>query len=271
MSTNLLEANYERWLDDPTGVEPAWAAFFEGFELGTAQLEELGGAEQNGAGSGKAVEGDDERPDSLADSVHSAFRGRLVSLVYNYRTLGHTQAHINPLDESPKRNPRLDPLKFGFGEKEMGRRVSTQFFRDGAEMELRDMISGLDATYSGSIGFEFMHIHNTEVRNWIRERVEERVMESDASRESKEKALGWILEAELFESFIGKKFLGEKRFSLEGAEGLMAILNRILELSPGSGVKEVTMGMAHRGRLNVLGQIVRKSLRTILRVTGDAD
>ena len=130
MSTNLLEANYERWLDDPTGVEPAWAAFFEGFELGTAQLEELGGAEQNGAGSAKAVEGDDERPDSLPDSVHSAFRGRLVSLVYNYRTLGHTQAHINPLDESPKRNPRLDPLKFGFGEKEMGRRVSTQFFRD---------------------------------------------------------------------------------------------------------------------------------------------
>ena len=264
MSANLLEANYERWLEDPTAIEPAWAAFFEGFELGTAQLEVLGEADQNGAASVKTERGHEEDSEALPDSVHSAFRGRLVSLVYNYRTLGHTQAHINPLDDSPKRNPRLDPIKFGFEEKDFSRRVSTQFFRNGAEMKLGEMISGLDATYSGSIGFEFMHIHNTEVRNWIREKIEERVTEANPSREMKEKALGWILEAELFESFIGKKFLGEKRFSLEGGEGLMAILNRILEMSPGVGVKEVAMGMAHRGRLNVLGQIVRKSLRTIL-------
>ncbi|HBM77542.1 MAG TPA: 2-oxoglutarate dehydrogenase E1 component, partial [Verrucomicrobiales bacterium] len=218
MSPNLLEANYQRWLDDPTGIEPTWAAFFEGFELGAAQLEELGEADQNAAATAKAVAVAEEGEDSAAlpDSVYSAFRGRLVSLVYNYRTLGHTQAHINPLDECPKPNPRLDPIKFGFEERDLGRRVSTQFFRNGEEMELGEMISGLDATYSGPIGFEFMHIHNTEVRNWIREKVEGRVVESNPSRDMKEKALGWIFEAELFESFIGKKFLGEKRFSLEG-------------------------------------------------------
>ena len=190
MSANLLEANYERWLEDPTAIEPAWAAFFEGFELGTAQLEVLGEADQNGAASVKTERGYEEDSEALPDSVHSAFRGRLVSLVYNYRTLGHTQAHINPLDDSPKRNPRLDPIKFGFEEKDFSRRVSTQFFRNGAEMKLGEMISGLDATYSGSIGFEFMHIHNTEVRNWIREKIEERVTEANPSREMKEKALG---------------------------------------------------------------------------------
>ena len=262
MSADLLEANYERWLDDPTAVEPAWAAFFEGFTLGNAQLETLG-REDSGAAL-PATDRGGAQSGMNADSEQLTFRGRLVSLVYNYRTLGHTQAHINPLDESPRRNPRLELSKFGIREEDLQREISTQFFRNGATMRVGEMVAALDQTYSGWIGFEFMHIHNTEVRNWIRQRVEERVIDSEPARELKEKALGWILEAELFETFIGKKFLGEKRFSLEGGEGVMAILNRILELSPGAGVKEVSMGMAHRGRLNVLGQIVRKSLRTIL-------
>lgn len=262
MSADLLEANYERWLDDPTAVEPAWAAFFEGFTLGNAQLETLGREDSGAALS--ATDRGGAQPGMNADSEQLTFRGRLVSLVYNYRTLGHTQAHINPLDESPRRNPRLELSKFGIREEDLQREISTQFFRNGARMRVGEMVAALDQTYSGWIGFEFMHIHNTEVRNWIRQRVEERVIDSEPARELKEKALGWILEAELFETFIGKKFLGEKRFSLEGGEGVMAILNRILELSPGAGVKEVSMGMAHRGRLNVLGQIVRKSLRTIL-------
>ncbi|MCH2062705.1 MAG: 2-oxoglutarate dehydrogenase E1 component [Roseibacillus sp.] len=265
MSTDLLEANYERWLDDPTAVDPTWSAFFEGFALGSAQLKKLGAAEGNGgAGSSPGVAASPGGPAGELDSEQLAFRGRMVSLVYNYRTLGHTQAQINPLDESPARNPRLELLKAGLEEGDFDREASTQFFRDGARMRLREMVAALDQTYSGWIGFEFMHIHNTEVRTWIRERIEERVMHFETPQELKEKALGWLLEAELFESFIGKKFLGEKRFSLEGGEGLMAILNRILELSPGAGVREVAMGMAHRGRLNVLAQIVRKSLRTIL-------
>ena len=260
MSSDLLEANYDRWLDDPTAVDPTWSAFFEGFALGSAQLKKLGSVEGNGTGVASGPDG----PARELDSEQLAFRGRMVSLVYNYRTLGHTQAHINPLDESPPRNPRLELLKAGLEEGDFDREASTQFFREGARMRLGEMVAALDQTYSGWIGFEFMHIHNTEVRTWIRERIEERVMHLETPQELKEKALGWLLEAELFESFIGKKFLGEKRFSLEGGEGIMAILNRILELAPRADVKEVAMGMAHRGRLNVLAQIVRKSLRTIL-------
>lgn len=264
MSADLLEANYERWLEDPTSVDPAWSAFFEGFTLGAAQLRELGEVEGKGTGNPPEVVSTPGSPGAELAAKQRAFRGGVVSLVYNYRTLGHTQARINPLDKSPPRNPRLELLKFGLNDGDIEREASTQFFRNGEKMQLKEMVEALDETYSGWIGFEFMHIHNTEVRNWIRERIEGRVMHDEAPQELQEKTLGWLLEAELFESFLGKKFLGEKRFSLEGGEGVMAILNRIIELSPGAGVKEVPMGMAHRGRLNVLAQIVRKSLRTIL-------
>ena len=265
-SADLLDVNYERWLDDPRSIDPAWSAFFEGFELGVTQLEKIGEEDKRSESdpSKPPEKSAAEPPAAVWDAEQLTFRGRVVSLVYNYRTLGHTQAHINPLDEHPPRNPRMELLKFGFSDGDLGREASTQFFRNGARMKLGEMVEELEKTYSGWIGFEFMHIHNTEVRNWIRERIEERTTQPEPARAQKEKTLAWLLEAELFESFLGKKFLGEKRFSLEGGEGVMLLLNRVLELCPGVGVKEVAMGMAHRGRLNVLAQIVRKSLRTIL-------
>lgn len=265
LSAELLEQKYDSWVDDPTSVESTWAAFFEGFELGTAQLKQKGGVPA-------AVASPDLTPSAGAvevgadlDGEHSlTFRGRVVSLVYNYRTLGHTQARINPLKEEPERNPRLDVAQFGLGESDLQREAATQFFRGGEKMKLGEMLAALEETYSGAIGFEFMHIHNTEVRNWIRKRVEDRPMREPVSAAIKKKMLGWLLGSELFESFIGKKFLGEKRFSLEGGEGLMVILNRVLELCPAHGVKAIEMGMAHRGRLNVLSQIVGKAMKTIL-------
>ena len=96
----------------------------------------------------------------------------MVALIYNYRTLGHTQAHINPLDERPERNPRLNLEQFGLTEADLDREAWNAFFRHGEKMKLRDMIAALEATYSGKIGFEFMHIHNTPVRHWVRERIE---------------------------------------------------------------------------------------------------
>jgi 2-oxoglutarate dehydrogenase E1 component len=255
LSADLLEQKYERWLDDPQSVEPTWVAFFEGFELGTAQTKHGAAARDQPV----------EPVTAPADGEHQlSFRGRVVSLVYNYRTLGHTQAHINPLMDEAPRNPRLALSQFGFSDADLGRDASTQFFRAGETMTLAETVGALEETYSGQIGFEFMHIHNTELRNWIRERIEARVRRTPVEAEEKKKAHGWLLQAELFESFLGKKFLGEKRFSLEGGEGVMVLLNRILEQSPRWEVKAVEMGMAHRGRLNVLAQVVGKSLRTIL-------
>ena len=132
-------------------------------------------------------------------------------------------------------------------------------------MKLRDMVAVLEATYSGKIGFEFMHIHHTPVRHWLRERIEIAWRRSGGHRRSRKlSALRWVLEAEAFENFLGKRFLGEKRFSNEGGEGAMILLNAILEACPSHGVREIEMGMSHRGRMNVLANFVRKSLTTVL-------
>ena len=251
----LLDEKYAQWCDDPQSVEANWAAFFEGFELGSTQPKKGGPA---------GVSVSDAPVDQPLSEEQLSFRGKVVSLIYNYRVLGHTQAHINPLHEAAERNPRLELEKFGIYESDLDREAMTRFFRKGEPLKLRDLVSELETTYSGKTGFEFMHIHETEVRNWIRTRIEGRPATPILGTESKTKALRWLLESELFESFLGKKFLGEKRFSLEGGEGLMVLLNQILEECPGQGVKEIEMGMAHRGRLNVLAHFVKKSISTLL-------
>jgi 2-oxoglutarate dehydrogenase E1 component len=252
LNSDLLEEKYAQWCEDPRSVEGTWSAFFEGFELGVAQAKSKEG--QAAEASAAAVPGADLE-----------FNGKVVGLVYNYRTLGHTQAQINPLDENPELNPRLSMSEFNFTEAEMEREASNPFFQHGTKMKLRNMVAALKATYSGKIGFEFMHIHNTTVRHWVRERIELHGSSGvEKSMEMQINSLRWLLEAETFENFLAKKFLGEKRFSLEGGEGAMVVLNAIMENCPKQGVLEIEMGMAHRGRLNVLANFVRKSLTTLL-------
>lgn len=250
-NADVMEAQYTRWCDDPRSVDASWSAFFEGFELGMAQLKRKE-EQATAATSTPATEAD------------LAFFGRVVALIYNYRTLGHTQAHINPLEEHPERNTRLHPEQFGLSLTDMDRVAWNAYFRHGERMKLRDMVAVLEATYSGKIGFEFMHIHHTPVRHWVREKIESHGVRSEGSPERKLNALRWILEAEAFENFLGKRFLGEKRFSNEGGEGAMILLNAILEACPANRVREIEMGMSHRGRMNVLANFVRKSLTTVL-------
>lgn len=257
-NAELLEQKYLLWNADPSSVEGDWAAFFEGFELGSAVPRKGGPRGQ------PAVAHDSAGLDQPLSEEQLSFRGKVVSLVYNYRTLGHTQAHINPLQNSGPVNPRLELKTFGFTSEDLDREAATQFFRDGQTFKLSDLEISLKKTYSGKTGFEFMHIHNTQVRDWIRRRIEDKVYSPPISNDDSKKALRWLMESELFESFLGKKFLGEKRFSLEGSEGLMILLNRILEGCPSSGIKEIEMGMAHRGRLNVLAHFVKKSISTLL-------
>jgi 2-oxoglutarate dehydrogenase E1 component len=251
-NTELLESKYAEWCEDPKSVDGTWAAFFEGFELGSAQV-------QRKEEAGAAAVG---TPSSSSDA-DLAFFGKVVSLIYNYRTLGHTQADINPLDPA-ERNPRLNIEQYGLTSEDLDKVVWNSFFRHGDRMKLRDMVTALEKTYSNKIGFEFMHIHNTTVRHWVRERIETHAVRNEDTPTKKLSSLFWVLEAEAFENFLGKRFLGEKRFSNEGGEGAMILLNAILEASPSHGVKEIEMGMSHRGRMNILANFVRKSLTTVL-------
>jgi len=253
LNADLLDEKYAQWCEDPTSVEATWSSFFEGFELGVAQVKQKGGDAAKGSGTQAQVGADLE------------FNGKVVGLVYNYRTLGHTQAQINPLDDQPEVNPRLSLSEYKFSEDEMTREASNPFFFNGAKMQLKNMVAALKTTYSGKIGFEFMHIHNTTVRHWVRERIEQHGSKgAEKSMDMQVNSLRWLLEAESFENFLAKKFLGEKRFSLEGGEGTMVLLNALLENCPKQDVLEIEMGMAHRGRLNILANFVRKSLTTLL-------
>jgi 2-oxoglutarate dehydrogenase E1 component len=241
---DLIEENYRRWRRNPESVDSGWAAFFEGFELGEVP-------EHDGAVT-KPVE-----------VRESSLQSRVDGLVYAYRILGHTIARVNPLAERRPENPLLTLRELGFSEKDLDLRVSSKFFFDNRQMTLRDMIGTLEGIYAGPIGSEFMHIQNTRIRNWVLHRLESRPAKLDAPRAVQMALLRVLLEAESFETFLHAHYVGQKRFSLQGAESLMVILDVILQKCPGAGIEEICMGMTHRGRLNVLANFLKKSLSII--------
>src|SRR5438046_258557 len=238
----LIEENYRRWQRDPVSVDSGWSAFFEGFELGNVP-------QHDGAAAAEARE--------------AALQTRVDGLVYAYCSLGHTIARVDPLAETRPQNPLLSLREFGFGDADLDLRVSSKFFLDNRAMTLREMVSGLERIYADSIGSGFMHIQDPRVREWIRKRLETRPLKHSTPAAVQVALLRALLEAESFETFLHTRYVGQKRFSLQGSESLMAILDTILHKCPEGGVEEICMGMAHRGRLNVLANLLRKSLQII--------
>ena len=237
----LIDENYRRWQENPAAVDPGWAAFFAGFELGNLP-------QKDGAG---------------AVTREGPLQTRVDGLVYAYRTLGHTIARVNPLGETRRENPMLSLRELGFSDKDLDLRVSSKFFLDNEQMTLREMIARLEKIYANSIGAEFMHIQNNRIRNWVRHQLESRRDKHSTPRQVQVALLRALMEAESFELFLHSRYVGQKRFSLQGAESLMVILDTILHRCPAAGVEEICMGMAHRGRLNVLANFLKKSLRVI--------
>src|SRR5881227_759877 len=240
----LIEDNYRHWRQNPESVDSGWAAFFEGFELGETP----------------------ERDGAVAKPVEvreSSLQSRVDGLVYAYRTLGHTIARLDPLADRRRENPLLTLRELGFSKKDLDLHVSSKFFFGNRQMTLREMIAALENIYAGSIGSEFMHIQNTRVRNWVLHRLESRPAKTETPRAVQVALLRTLLEAESFEVFLHGHYVGQKRFSLQGAEALMVTLDTVLHKCPGAGVEEICMGMTHRGRLNVLANFLKKSLRVI--------
>ncbi|MDG2122071.1 MAG: 2-oxoglutarate dehydrogenase E1 component, partial [Verrucomicrobiales bacterium] len=207
-NADLLEEKYAEWKVDPRSVEPTWAAFFEGFELGMEELKRKPGGAEGVAEVGKG--GD------LATELALGFRAKVVSLVYHYRTVGHTKAWLNPLGDAAPEDSSLVREMPEFSAEDLEREVETQFYRSGERMKLSRLVGLMEATYCGKLGFEFMHLHAAEVRNWLRGRIEARVEAPEESAERKRKVLASLVEAESFEQFLHRKFVGQKRFSLEG-------------------------------------------------------
>jgi 2-oxoglutarate dehydrogenase E1 component len=234
---DALEAQYERWRRDPNSVEESWRAFFEGFELGLA------------------------RPAPSADGrSHTAF----TRLVYRYRELGHFLARLDPLNDPPASHPLLAIQDVGFTDADLDRTLEIDdFFVGLRRATLRELLAALRETYCRTIGVEYMHIQDTRIRRWLQERMEPHRNRPKFDRTQKIRILQNLHYAELFERFLHTRFVGQKRFSLEGAETLIPLVEAIVEKAPDSQVREIVLGMAHRGRLNVLANILRKPYEEI--------
>ncbi|AWI08055.1 2-oxoglutarate dehydrogenase E1 component [Ereboglobus luteus] len=242
-NADLIEAAYRGWLDDPDSVDPTWRAFFQGFMLGN-------GAAATPASIGAALAGE--------PAIDSLKQSQVHSLIYHYRSIGHLQAHLDPLSPPPGPASRLSPAEFGLAGADLDESFDVGHYLDGGRMRLRDLIAALQKTYCGTIGVEYIHIQDTEVRRWIQSAIEPNHFQPAFNKAEKTRILRRLHKAELFEKFLHTKYVGQKRFSLEGGETFIAALDAIIERCPSLGVEEIVMGMAHRGRLSVLANILRK-------------
>lgn len=256
-NSDLLDSQYTSWKNDPRSVDDTWASFFEGFELGLAELAKR---QTKGGKGGSTASADGS--DCLSEKTLN-FRMRVTNALVAFRALGHSAAHLDPLSTSGAEVAALSLEGLGFSAEELEEEVQTQLFRNGQPMKLKAMMEELRQIYCGTTGYEYMHIHTPEIQSWLLERIENRPFEPAPSKDEQVDALRWLLEAETFERFLHRRYVGQKRFSVEGGESLLVALETILESLPGLGAKEIVMGMAHRGRLSVLANFLRKPLENL--------
>lgn len=238
----LLESLYEDWRRDPRSVDPTWRSFFEGFHLGCQQAPAPAA------------------PAGTPDAALLKKQGSIFILLFSYRMLGHYIANLDPLGFNKAELPELDLRNFGFGEADLDTVFESLTLAGGGPRTLREILSILKDTYCDTLGVEYMHIQDFESRYWLRERMESSRNRPDYSVEKKKRVLFHLMEAELFENFLHTRYVGKKRFSLEGGETLIPALDAVLEACPRFGIRQIIMGMAHRGRLNVLTNILGKDL-----------
>jgi 2-oxoglutarate dehydrogenase E1 component len=197
---------------------------------------------------------------------------KVDQLIRAYRVRGHLLAHLDPLGPPPAmNNPELDPAHYGLSEDDLDTVVSVGTIPGQNYMKLRDVLTHLRNTYCRSIGVQFMHIDDVHVKFWLQERMEATQNACVLTREEQIRILTKLTDAEILEQFIHKKFTGAKRFSLEGAESLIPLLDLAIQEAGNQGVEEFVIGMPHRGRLNVLANIMNKSPKQIFREFDDTN
>ncbi len=201
----------------------------------------------------------------------AAQQEKLDQIIRNYRVRGHIMARLDPLGVEKPSPPELLPEFYGFTEQDLDRELSTHWVGGPETRTLRGIVNWLKQTYCRSIGVQFMHIDSLTDRSWLQQRMEETGNRIRLSREEQLRILRRLADAVVFEEFVARKFVGAKSFSLEGAESLIPLLDLAIEKCGNEGVREIVIGMAHRGRLNVLANIMGKSPRQIFREFDDND
>lgn len=260
-----IEELHEVYHRDPKAVPAEWQQYFES-SSGNGQswtITESSAPEVRP--SAKLL----RQTASYADS--GVWHDRINQLIRAYRVRGHIIAQVHPIGETPRVPAELDPSFYGFSESDFDRHFSCETLIDENPLTLRQILDILRNTYCRSIGVQYMHIDDLEVRRWLQQQMEPCQNRIRLSPDIQRRIYARLTDATIFEEFIRKKFLGAKSFSLEGSESLLPLLDLAIEKAGGQGVKEIVLGMAHRGRLNVLANIMGKSPRQIFREFADAD
>ena len=297
-----IETLYEAYRQNPESVDYGWRKFFEGFDFSQQFPEGMdvlpagsqkpaangaaprpatnGTAASNGAATGSSSPATAPQPDDygvlntsastnnapgLATEAPATDRETAVrNLIHAFRSRGHLRAKTNPVRERKDRQARLSLADFGLSESDLAIKFRQgELLGLGPDATLRDIVAALTSIYAGTVGFEYQYIRDPQVLDWFQQKVEHDALAFDPDVNYKKRILKKLNEAVVFENFLHTKFLGQKRFSLEGGETAIPALDAIINRGAELGVKEVLIGMAHRGRLNVLANIMGKTYEQI--------
>ncbi|MBK6836985.1 MAG: 2-oxoglutarate dehydrogenase E1 component [Bacteroidetes bacterium] len=240
-----IDDQYQQFLKNPESVPESWRKFFEGFDFARTNF---------------------ETPTSTkASAVPENFQKEfsVVNLINGYRNRGHLFTKTNPVRERRQYSPTLDIENFSLSSTDLETVFQAGTLIGIGPAKLKDIVSHLEQTYCASIGAEYKYIRVPEIVDWLEQKMESRKNSADFKIEKKRRILGKLNEAVAFENFLHTKFVGQKRFSLEGCETLIPALDAVIEKGGEQGIKEFVIGMAHRGRLNVLANILGKTYEEI--------
>ncbi|GAB5557848.1 MAG: 2-oxoglutarate dehydrogenase E1 component [Schleiferiaceae bacterium] len=245
--SEFIDDLYQKYLKSPDSVEPSWRAFFQGYDFSREQYDEMDADEFVGA---------------IPEQIRKEFL--VINLINGYRSRGHLFTKTNPVRARRTYTPSLDISNFGLSQEDL----DTEFEAGhevglSGKVSLRTIINHLENIYCQSIGTEYMYIRKPEVVSWIQKKLHVNDFSPSYSVDQKKRILHKLNEAVAFESFLNTKFVGQKRFSIEGGESLIPALDSAIQASSTLGVEEFVIGMAHRGRLNVLSNIFGKPQREI--------
>ncbi|MGH7557725.1 MAG: 2-oxoglutarate dehydrogenase E1 component [Gemmatimonadota bacterium] len=274
----FVESMYRQYLADPDSVDPTWALFFAGYRYAGNGRSATGVASSaqapNGAPAAERANGRTRGepvvltargavPDGVDEAAVSPAL-RVYDMVWTYRAFGHLIADLNPLDDDPRSHPLLDLSEFGFTEEDLDSVVRCNTYREFQEGTLGEFREALRGTYSDTVGVEYMDVADKAQQEWLQERMEPVRNRPRLQPERRREILRQIVAADTFEETLHRRFPGAKRFSLEGGTSLIPLLVTLVEEAAATGVDEIVMGMAHRGRLNVLAHVLGKPYAQIL-------
>ena len=262
--SQLIEDLYQQYLKYPDTLEPSWKAFFQGFDFALENYGDEIGGNQPATAPQNAVQFANQQAANgqIPNDIQKEFD--VMNLIQAYRHRGHLFTNTNPVRERRHYEPTLDIENFGLSKDDLNKKFNsaTEIGMEGAAT-LAEIVKRLENIYCESIGTEYMHINNVEEKMYIRKWLQVNENRPKLSADEKVEILGKLNQAVAFENYLHTKFVGQKRFSLEGGESLIPALDQLITRSSQLGVDEVVLGMAHRGRLNVLTNIFGKSYKQI--------